>query len=296
LILLSKRHRIDFHRGAKFYVKKFLLAVFFILIILKSAFPAANQMSVYFLDVGQGDCEVLLNGNHVVIIDTAIEEMAPRIVSFLKSKNILTIDLLILTHPHADHIGSATEVLSSFTVSNIYMPKVTANTRIFERLVGALKAQGKTAHAPIPGESLSIGEMTLDFLAPYKIDTENLNNDSIVCKLTFGSVKVLFMGDAEKPEEKDIRDHGSDLRANVLKVAHHGSNSSTTDAFLKKVDPLYAVIEVALHNDYGHPSVKTVNRLEKTHGIKVFQTALNGTIEMRTDGKTIQFFMRRSNT
>ena len=275
-------------------MKKFLLAVFFVLIILKSASPAAaNQLSVFFFDVGQADCEVLLNGNHTIIIDTATEEMAPRIVSFLKSKNVLTIDLLILTHPHADHIGSATEVLSSFSVSNIYMPKITTNTRIFERLVGALKAQGKTAHAPVPGESLSIGEMNLEFLAPFKSDTENLNNDSIVCKLTFGSIKVLFMGDAEKPEEKDILDHGTDLRANVLKVAHHGSNSSTTDAFLKAVAPQYAVIEVGLHNDYGHPSVKTVNRLEKTHRIKVFQTASNGIIEMKTDGQTIQFFVEK---
>ncbi len=275
-------------------MKKFVLALFFILFISTFAFPAAtNQLSAYFLDVGQGDCEILQTGNHTVVIDTATEEMAPRIVSFLKSKDVQTIDLLILTHPHSDHIGSATEVLSAFSVFSVYLPKITANTRIFEKLITTLKKQGKTAHAPIPGEVLNIGDMKLDFLAPYGTDPENLNNDSIVCKLTFGSVKVLFMGDSEKPEEKDILDHGSDLRADVLKVAHHGSNSSTTDAFLKKVDPQYAVIEVALKNDYGHPSRKTVNRLEKTHGIKVFQTALNGTIEMRTDGQTIQFLVEK---
>ena len=275
-------------------MKKFALIALFVLIILTGAFSAAtNQLSVYFLDVGQGDCEILQTGNHTIVIDTATEEMAPRIVSFLKSKNTQTIDLLIQTHPHADHIGSASEVLSAFSVSNVYMPKVTTNTRIFEKLINTLKSQGKTAHAPVPGEALNIGDLRFDFLAPYKPDTENLNNDSIVCKLTFGVIKVLFMGDAEKPEEKDIFDHGSDLGANVLKVAHHGSNSSTTDAFLKKADPQYAVIEVALHNDYGHPSPKTVNRLEKTHGIKVFQTSLNGTIEMRTDGQSIQFFVEK---
>jgi competence protein ComEC len=274
-------------------LKKFFLAVFFVLIILTSAFPAANQMSVYFLNVGQGDCEVLLNGNHIIVIDTGTEETSSKIISFLKSKNVLTIDLLILTHPHEDHIGGAADVLSAFNVSSIYMPRVTSNTRIFEKLINTLKSKSKTVHAPVPGEVVIIGEMKLDFLGPYTTDTENLNNDSIVFKLTFGNIKVLFMGDAEKPEEKDILDHGPDLRANVLKVAHHGSNSSTTDAFLKAVDPQYAVIEVALQNDYGHPSQKTVNRLEKTHGIRVLQTSLNGTIEMRTDGQTIQFFVER---
>jgi competence protein ComEC len=264
-----------------------------LLLLATYTFAAAESLSVFFLDVGQGDCEILQTGDHTIVIDTATEEMASRILSFLKSKNVQTIDLLILTHPHADHIGSATEVLSAFSVSGVYMPKVTTNTRIFEKLITTLKQQGKTAHAPVPGESLAIGEMKLDFLAPYNVDTENLNNDSIVCMLTFGTVRVLFMGDAEKPEEKDILDHAPDLGAQVLKVAHHGSNSSTTDAFLKKVDPQNAVIEVALHNDYGHPSPKTVNRLEKTHGVKVFQTALNGTVEMRTDGQTIQFLVEK---
>jgi competence protein ComEC len=274
-------------------LKKFLLAVFFVLIIRTSAFSAANQMSAYFLNVGQGDCEVLFDGNHTIVIDTGTEEMAPRITSFLKSKNVQSIDLLILTHLHVDHIGGSAEVLSSFNVSNACMLKVTANTRNFEKLINTLKSQGKTVHAPVPGEVVIIGDMKLDFLGPYSTDTGNLNNDSLVFKLTFGSVKVLFMGDAEKPEEKDILENGSDLRADVLMVAHHGFNSSTTNAFLKAVDPQYVVIEVALHNDYGHQSKKTVNRLEKTHGIKVLQTALHGTIEMRTDGQTIQFFVEK---
>jgi len=125
-------------------MKKFALIALFVLIILTGAFSAAtNQLSVYFLDVGQGDCEILQTGNHTIVIDTATEEMASRIVSFLKSKSVQTIDLLILTHPHADHIGSATEVLSAFSVSNVYMPKVTTNTRILERLINTLKAQDK---------------------------------------------------------------------------------------------------------------------------------------------------------
>jgi competence protein ComEC len=275
-------------------VKRFLLTVFFILSISAFVLAApAGQLSVFFLDVGQGDCEVIYNGDHTIVIDTGTEETSSKIISFLKSKNVQTIDLLILTHPHEDHIGGAAEVLSAFNVKDIYMPKVTTNTRIFERLINTLKAQGKTAHAPLPGEALNIGEVKLDFLGPYRTDAENLNNDSIVFKLTFGNARVLFMGDAEKPEEKDILEHWYDLRANVLKVAHHGSNSSTTDAFLKAVDPQYAVIGVALQNDYGHPSKKTVNRLEKTHGIRVLQTSLNGTIEMRTDGQTIQFFVEK---
>ncbi|MGD0728272.1 MAG: MBL fold metallo-hydrolase [Spirochaetia bacterium] len=151
-------------------MKKFVLAVFFVPMILTSAFSATNQMSVFFLDVGQGDCEILLSGNHAVVIDTATEEMASRIVSFLKSKSVQTIDLLILTHPHADHIGSATEVLSTFNVSTVYMPKITTNTGIFEKLITTLKKQGKTAHAPIPGETLSVGEMKFDFLAPHRTE------------------------------------------------------------------------------------------------------------------------------
>jgi competence protein ComEC len=267
------------------FMKKFLLVA--LLLLATVGFLFAKGVSVFFLDVGQGDCELVKDGAHSVLIDAATEDMAPGIVSFLKSKGVSEISLLILTHPHADHIGGAVDIISAFRVESIYMPKVTTNTRVFERLLAAIKAREIRVHSPEPGESLALGDMTLVFLAPSAIDKANLNNDSIVSRVSCGKRSFLFMGDAERPEEEQLLAKGYELHSDVLKVGHHGSNSSTTDALLKAVKPSLAVIEVGIDNDYGHPSARTINRLTKTHNIRVLQTALNGTVEVVSDGETL---------
>jgi len=170
----------------------------------------------------------------------------------------------------------------------VYLPKVTNNTKTFKDVVKAMNSKGLKATPPNPGDIFKLGDANCSILSPINTNPKDLNTYSIVIKVVFGNNKFLFTGDAQASNEEDMINKGYDLSADVLKVGHHGSNTSTSQVFLDKVKPKYAVISVGKGNDYGHPTAATMKRL-KANAIKVFRTDENGTIICTSDGKNISF-------
>lgn len=248
---------------------------------------SSENLNVYFLDVGQGDSifVTLPNGKNM-LIDAGEKKSGADIASFIKEKGVSKIDFLVATHPHADHIGGMKQIVESFEIDKIYMPKASANTKTFENLLLAIKEKGKTITTAKGGVSiLTENGLDIRFVAPMNDKYDDLNNYSAVIKLTYGATSFLFTGDAEKLSENEI---SADIKCDVLKVAHHGSSSSSSEEFLLKASPEYAVISCGEGNEYGHPHSEVMSLLEK-HGIKIFRTDIQGTIEAVSDGENIEF-------
>ena len=247
-----------------------------------------GQLKISYIDVGQGDSILIQQGSSNMLIDTGTNASTSSLISYLTNQNIKKINYLVLTHPHEDHIGGADVIIKGFDIGTVYMPKVTSNTKTFKDVVSAMNSKGLKATSPNPGDTFKFGNANCTILSPINSNSKDLNTYSIVMKIVFGNNKFIFTGDAQASNEEDMINKGYDLSADVLKVGHHGSNTSTSQAFLDKVKPKYAVISVGKGNDYGHPTAVTMNRLE-SNGIKVFRTDENGSIICTSDGKNISF-------
>ncbi|GKX67485.1 ComEC/Rec2 family competence protein [Inconstantimicrobium mannanitabidum] len=254
---------------------------------------SSGNLKIHYINVGQGDSELIqVNGKNILIDAGTSDEKS---LNYLKSLKITKLDYVIATHPHEDHIGSMDDIIKTFNIGIFYAPKVTTTTKSFANMVSALKRKNLKITTPKAGSKLTIGNATLTFLAPNKDKYDDINNYSIVCKLNFGNTSYLFMGDAESLSEGEILAKQLDVKADVLKIGYHGSTSSTSQAFLNKVNPKYAVIEVGKGNDYGHPASATIKKLS-AKGIKVFRTDVNGTIIATSDGKNITFNSQPAST
>ncbi|HBC26062.1 MAG TPA: MBL fold metallo-hydrolase [Ruminococcaceae bacterium] len=255
---------------------------------------SSTQAMIYYLDVGQGDSELIrLPGGENVLIDTGTGETADKLVSLLQELGVKRVDRLIATHPHEDHIGGMESVVRKIPVGKIYMPKVAdkqiPTTRTYEGLIDAISDKKMKITQAKAGMTIPLsGQAKLELLAPNGTQYDDLNNYSVVAKLTYGQKTFLFTGDAEKLSEKEMLNKNYDLKCDVLKCGHHGSSSSTSAAFLKAVSPQFAVISCGLNNDYGHPNKEVLSRLQKA-GVKVYRTDLQGTILARCDGRSITF-------
>ena len=245
-----------------------------------------SNIKIHYIDVGQGDSELIQIGDKNILIDAGTSDK--RALDYLKSLGIKKIDYAIATHPHEDHIGSMDDVINAFDIGTFYAPKATTTTKTFENMVKALKSKDLKMTVPKVGEEITIGNAALTFLAPNSDKYEDLNNYSIVVKLKYGNNSFVFMGDAQDISEGEILKKQLDIKADVLKVGHHGSHSSTTKEFLDKVNPKYAVISCEKGNDYGHPHKETLTKLNDKN-INVFRTDLNGTIIAESNGKEISF-------
>ena len=245
-----------------------------------------SNVKIHYIDVGQGDSELIQIGDKNILIDAGTSDKEA--LDYLKSLGIKKIDYAIATHPHEDHIGSMDDVINAFDIGTFYAPKATTTTKTFENMVKALKAKDLKMTVPKVGEEITIGNATLTFLAPNSDKYEDLNNYSIVVKLKYGNNSFIFMGDAQDISEGEILQKQLDIKADVLKIGHHGSHSSTTQEFLDKVNPKYVVISCEKGNDYGHPHKETLTKLNSKN-INVFRTDLNGTIIAESDGKEISF-------
>ncbi len=245
----------------------------------------SNNMVVHFIDVGQGDATFIeLPNGETMLIDAGNEENGAEIVSYIKALGFDAITYLVATHPHADHIGGMAYVINHLTIGNIYMPKATSTTQTYAQLLTAILDKGLTVKTAKAGVNLvSADSLSVKMLAPNKEQYDDLNDYSAVIKITYNEKAFLFMGDAEKLSENEIT---GDVSADVLKVGHHGSSSSTGDAFLSKVNPSYAVISVGTDNDYGHPMQTTLDKLNAA-GSTIYRTDLDGTIVFTSDGITI---------
>ena len=248
---------------------------------------------VHFVDVGQGDCEIICCEDSVVLIDAGEVDKGKDVVRYLKKLNKNKIDLIVATHPHTDHFGGLIDVINRFDVSKIVMPeislKLTPTNIIYKKFLNKIKEKKIVVEKAKKGESLNIGGGVIKTLAPCKKNYDKLNDFSIGLLFCYKDISFLFCGDMEKSSEKDLLDSGQKIKADVFKLNHHGSSTSNTKKFLEAVKPKYCVVEVGAFNSYGHPSKNVLNLLSKLGVKKTFRTDKNGTIVFLTDGKHLSF-------
>lgn len=245
-------------------------------------------LAVYFVDVGQGDGAVVVCDGKTLVIDGGPPESGVKMVDILQNTlHVSTVDVMIGTHPHADHIGGLPDVIGAFKVKKLYSPVDEFEAKPFEAMKRAADAKKLKITVPQAGQRFSLGSAKVEFLAPLGI-YDNVNDISLVVKITYGQTTFLFTGDAERPSEYDMADSDEKLSATVLKVGHHGSNTSSTYVFLRKVMPTYAVISCGRDNSYGHPHAEVLSRLADV-GATVYRTDEQGTITCRSNGEKVTF-------
>lgn len=252
---------------------------------------AAGVLDVYVLDVGQGDSIFLRSpSGKTMLIDASTSDMADRIDAFLQAQHVTRLDVVIGTHPHADHIGGMREIISKYDVGAYYMPDAETNTNVFEKLLDELDARDIPVKEAAGGSKSLIewdDSTEVRVFSPLpNITYPDLNNESVVCRVSYGDTSILLTGDAETfAEEAFMKEIPTRyLRSTVLKLGHHGSSTSTGDALLNVVDPELAIASVGADNDYGHPHQETLDKLKEA-GIKLLRTDSNGTIHIAFDGR-----------
>ncbi|MGN0593750.1 MAG: ComEC/Rec2 family competence protein [Hominimerdicola sp.] len=241
---------------------------------------------VHFVDIGQGDATLVISDGEAMLIDSGDKDDKDTLVNYLESQGIEELKYVIVTHPHADHMGEMPDVLQNFTVDKFIMSQVpddlVPTSYIYKKTLEEIKNQGLRITKATDTE-FDLGDCTVELFTP-KEEQSDLNNYSTFVKITDGENSFLITGDAEKSEEKDILSQGFDLSAKVLKVGHHGSRYSSTVDFLDEVLPRYAVISCGADNDYGHPHDEAVSRLNK-YATNLYITAEQGTIVFYSDGE-----------
>lgn len=241
--------------------------------------PQDNNLRVYCLDVGQGDSILITNNNKTMLIDASTNEMGSRVVKYLNDLGIKKIDYLVGTHPHEDHIGGLDNVIKNFDIGTIYMPNVVATTKTYEEVIDAISAKKLKVTSPKTGDKFTVGNAECEVMS-IRNDKDDYNNCSIVIKMDFNNVSYLFTGDAEKSVESSRKWPHID----VLKVGHHGSNTSSSKNFLEQIKPEVALISVGQGNTYGHPTQATLKRLSNIDA-KIYRTDENGTILLIEKGE-----------
>lgn len=253
-----------------------------------------NEVAVHYIDVGQGDCQLIVAGETKILIDSGETIYADRVVNYLSRLGIRRLDYVIATHQHDDHIGGMSKILDSFKVGKFIMPEVRNDLlpmgNEFEDMLEVIERRGITAEYSQTGSSIRLENGAyLEFLAPVHNDYSALNDFSIVCCLVYGERRFLFTGDVQRAAESDLVNSGMDLSCDVLKVAHHGGTSSTTPAFVEAVNPQYAVISVGKGNSYGQPKTDVLERLNK-HNCAIYTTMHSGTIVFVSDGSQLTIY------
>ena len=256
-----------------------------------------NELTVTMLNVGQGDAILIKTAEQTVLIDTSDLDEQEKLRAELKKAQVKRIDKLILTHPHADHIGGVEGVvLKDYEVGEVYDNGMPSKSKIYLRYMKIIKQRNIPRHALTAGEVLNFGGgVSFKVLSPPKdvvekgsksTDNHDPNNESVVGKLIFGNFSMMFTGDAEQQAEKVMVDNfAGDLRSTLLKAGHHGSKTSSSAAFLRAVQPEGVLISCGAGNDYGHPHKQTMKKYQSLK-LKIYETDLNGTIVVTSDGKS----------
>ena len=245
-----------------------------------------DLLKVHYLDVDQGDSIFIeLPNNETMLIDAAESYQSENIINYLKNLNYQKIDYVIGTHPHTDHIGGLKNIINTFEIGKIFMPKVVSTTKTYESLLMAIKDKNLKINTAKAGTSIiDTDTLKINILAPNNSIYTELNNYSVVTKITYGTTKFLFMGDSEKLIENEIKEN---VTADVIKIGHHGSNTSSSIDFIKKVNAKYGIISVGLNNKYNLPKEETITNWENS-GTKIYLTSTNGTIRASSDGTNIK--------
>lgn len=274
-----------------------------------SKVEAKGQLTISMLDIGQGDAVLIQTGAKNILIDTGDDKYYEdgkkgkentQLLTELQKLKIDHIDTLVMTHAHADHIGKADKVIAQYGVKELVYNGIPSTSKYFINALKAAKANGTQQVKVKAGDVLDFGNgVSFEIVSPSQslIDEDtaaikakkkvDVNNESVVGRLTFGNFAMLFTGDAEGPVEKDMAaSYGKKLKCQVLKAGHHGSKTSSTAEFLKLVQPESVVMSLGVNNQYGHPHEALLNRLQKQGVKNIYRTDANGTITIVSDGSS----------
>ncbi len=247
-------------------------------------------LSVHYIDVGQGDCSLLVCDGKTMLVDAGENGHESDVINYLRSQNIDKLDYIVASHQHSDHIGGLAEVITEFGCDTLIMPRLTKaqtpTNSTYTALLKAIRNTGVKTLASNPGDIYNLGSAVIEIFGPVTDDAEDINNMSIVMKATYGSNSFLFTGDAEKEEELEIIETGADIDCDVLKAGHHGSKTSSSKEFLAEVTPDICVIQVGENNDYGHPHSASLKRIEK-YTKNIYRNDICGDIILHSDGEKI---------
>lgn len=249
--------------------------------------PADSSLQVHYIDVGQGDATLITCAGESMLIDAGNNNKGTLVQSYLMSQGVQSLDYVIGTHPDADHIGGLDVIITKFDCGTVFLTDDTKDTATYRDVISAMQYKGYNKTLPVAGDTYQLGGAEFTFVGPVTSNDDS-NNNSIALLLKHGSKTFYFEGDAEEEEETSILNTGVTLSADVYKVGHHGSKTSTTDAMLAAVAPAYAVISVGAGNSYGHPNAETLNKL-RAAGVSVFRTDEQGSIIAQSDGTTINW-------
>ena len=250
--------------------------------------PPLEGLTVHFIDVGQADCALLECDGEYAIIDAGYPERADKVVEYMAGLGVEALDLLVATHPHGDHIGGLPTVLDAYPVETVWSSELPFSNDYTRSFQNAVALQRVPLTVPEIGDVFELGDATITVIGPVRMDYEDVNNISLVLMVQYGDIRFLFTGDMERDAEEELLDSGADVKADVLKVGHHGSYTSTSYRFLYEVEPTYAVICVGGNNEYGHPHDEPMSRLQDAD-VTIYRTDKMYDIVAVTDGKDIQF-------
>lgn len=246
-----------------------------------------KALSVHFIDVGQGDSTLISCEGKYMLIDGGTSDVAQKVENYLESQGVESLSYVVGTHPHDDHIGGLVGVLGKFHVDNVILSGATTTTNSFKRLLNTISDKKYGILQAKIGNIYNLGGAKFTILAPLA-KYDELNDMSVVIRLTYKNTSFLFMGDASSISERDMLSKYKDLSADVIKIGHHGSKTASSTDFLKAVHPSIAVISVGRDNSYGLPSNEVVRRV-KDSGAKLFRTDYDGTVVIESDGKKLSY-------
>ena len=286
---------MKFSKYSNYKLFKLILPLFIIILSLflyqtNDTSNYKNQMTIHYIDVGQGDCILIQVNNKNLLIDSGPSSNRKSLLDYLENLNIKKLDYIIATHPHEDHIGNMDTIIRRYNIGSFYSPKVTHSSTTFENMISSLVDKNLKINILNRGVTgINLGENTsVSVYSPLEnLYSDNLNDYSPIIKITFLNNSFLFTGDAEISTENTVLSQNENLKCDILKIGHHGSSTSTSPDFITAVNPSVAIISVGKNNPYGHPTPEIISLLNSLN-IKTIRTDINGSIIAISDGSNIK--------